>query len=121
MRVCLITPEFPPHRVGGIGAYVAALAAGIGSRGHTVDVVGADIHPEPGTVGHAWGRSVSLPAAAHPLNGPCARAVEDWLRWLARRRAPGVWRVHPYFGQRELLAAALVVRRFVHRHGHGYD
>lgn len=121
MRVCMITPEFPPYRVGGIGAYVAALAEGIGARGHTVDVAGCDIHPESGTIRHPWGRSISLATGSHALNRPFARAAEGSLRWLSRHHAPAVWRVHPYLGQCGLIASALVIRRFVRRHGHRYD
>src|SRR4051812_15027778 len=96
LRICLLTPEFPPHRVGGVGAYIATLAAGLGGRGHAVDVVGCDVHPTPGTVVHPWGRSVSLPAGGHVLNGGVAAAADDWLRWLAHKQAPAVWRVYPH-------------------------
>lgn len=121
MRVCLLTPELPPYRVGGIGTYVAALAEELGRAGHAVEVVGADIHPEHPVVEHAWGRSRSLRAADTVLGLAGFRATESVARWLFRRAAPGAWRVYPYAAARPLAAAALAVRRFVQRHGHRYD
>lgn len=59
MRICLITPELPPYRYGGIGQYVQVLAAGLFNRGHQVTVAGYQLHPER-TVDHVWGRSVSV-------------------------------------------------------------
>ena len=59
MRICLITPEFPPHRYGGIGRYVHGLATGLFSRGHKVVVAGYQLHSER-MIDHEWGRSVSV-------------------------------------------------------------
>src|SRR5204863_3735069 len=95
LRVCLVTPELPPYRVGGIGTYVAALAEEFGRRGHAVDVVGCDIHPDEPVVAHAWGRSLSLRADSHPLGGAWCRAIEDGVRWTVRRNVPCAWRVYP--------------------------
>ncbi len=121
MKVCLITPELAPYRAGGIGAYVAALAAGIGGRGHLVDVVGCDISSEPGIVRHDWGRRISLSSGSHPMNGFAPQAIEDCLLWLSRHRTPAVWRARSLLQQRRLLASALMLRRFVRRHGDRYD
>lgn len=59
MRICLITPEFPPYRYGGIGRYVHGLATGLFGRGHQVVVVGYQLHSER-VIDHEWGRSVSV-------------------------------------------------------------
>jgi glycosyltransferase involved in cell wall biosynthesis len=59
MRICLVTPELPPYRHGGIGTYVRILAEGYGRRGHEVTVVGPRLHTEP-VVTHEWGQSVSV-------------------------------------------------------------
>lgn len=121
LRLCLVTPELPPYRVGGIGTYVAVLAAELGRLGHAVDVVGCDIHPEEPVVEHPWGRSLSLRSSDHPLGWPASCAVEDAVRWAFRRNVPGAWRVYPYTAARPTVAAALVLRRFVQRRGHRYD
>jgi glycosyltransferase involved in cell wall biosynthesis len=120
LRLCLITPELPPYKVGGIGTYVAVLAAEFGRLGHAVDVVGCDLHPEP-RLEHPWGRSVSLRAGAHPLGGALARAVEGAARWAYRRGLPGAWRAYPYAATRYTAAAALTLRRFVQSRGRHYD
>lgn len=59
MRICLISPEFPPYRYGGIGRYVHGLATGLFSRGHQVVVAGYQLHSER-SIDHEWGRSVSV-------------------------------------------------------------
>jgi glycosyltransferase involved in cell wall biosynthesis len=121
MKLCLVTPELPPYRVGGIGTYVLALAEEFGRLGHDVDVVGCDLHPDAPTVRHPWGRSISLRTAAHPLGlAPC-RAIEDGVRWMYRHNVPGAWRVYNYAAARSTVAAALVLRRFVRRRGGRYD
>lgn len=58
MRICLLTPELPPFRYGGIGHYVESLAAGLGKRGHDVLVAGHQLHHKK-VVHHEWGRSIS--------------------------------------------------------------
>ena len=121
MRICLITPEFPPYQTGGIGSYVRTLAEGYGARGHAVDVVGCDLHPDEPEVRHPWGRSLSLPAAATPVGGPAAAAGERALRWLHRRGVPLVWRAFPLYAVRELVARALAVRAFLAARHRRYD
>ncbi|MGH7233319.1 MAG: glycosyltransferase family 4 protein [Nitrospiraceae bacterium] len=59
MRICLLTPELPPFRYGGIGNYVKVLATGLAQRGHDVVVAGYQLHPEA-VVQHRWGRSISV-------------------------------------------------------------
>ena len=60
MRICLITPELPPFRFGGIGQYVSDLAVEYSRLGHQVTVVGIDIHEAP-RIEQNWGISISLP------------------------------------------------------------
>jgi len=121
LRICLMTPELPPYRVGGIGTYVAALAEEFGRLGHTVDVVGCDIHPGEAVVVHSWGRSLSLRSNDQLLGGSGWQAMENAVRWMFRHRVPGMWRVYPYTAVRNIAAAALSLRRFVQRRGHHYD
>jgi glycosyltransferase involved in cell wall biosynthesis len=118
--VCLLTPEFPPFRVGGIGAYVAALAAGMGERGHAVDVVGCDIHPQSRVIRHPWGRSISVRPNAL-LAGSVVKATEKAVRSMVARGVPGAWRVHPYTSARREVAAALALREYVLRSARRYD
>lgn len=59
MDICLVTPELPPYRYGGIGLYVRDLAQGLAARGHRVTVIGQAIH-EKGRLRHEWGESISI-------------------------------------------------------------
>jgi len=89
MRVCLLTPQFPPfHANGGVGAYVLTLAEGIGARGHDVTVCGVGIHP-PGEIAHPWGRSVSLAMPRSLARGPWP-AVLGAARRVVPAAASGV-------------------------------
>lgn len=120
LRVCFLTPEFPPFRVGGIGAYVAALAAGIGERGHAVDVVGCDIHPHARTLEHSWGRSISV-KPERVLASRWVKAAVNGVRAMAACGVPGAWRVRALASARREVAAAIALRRFVRANGHRYD
>lgn len=119
LRICLLTPELPPERVGGIGSYVAALAAELGRRGHRVDVAGYDLHPGP-VVRRPWGRSLSLRPAGL-CGGGWADRLGQVVRAAARRGVPGVWRLMPLAEAAPLVAATLAVRRFVCRRAARYD
>jgi len=87
LRICLLTPEFPPHRVGGIGAYIATLAAGLGAAGmpSMSSAATSTRNPEPsitpGGAASAWRRRRTR------FNGPFARAVAGCLHWLAHKKA----------------------------------
>ncbi|MFO0796684.1 MAG: glycosyltransferase family 4 protein [Gemmataceae bacterium] len=120
MRICLIAPEFPPFQTGGIGSYIRTLAEGYGGRGHAVDVVGCDLHPDRPEIRHDWGRSLSIPVDA-AVGGAAAAATERGLRWLHRRGVPVVWRAFPYYAVRGLVARALAVRSFVAARHRQYD
>jgi glycosyltransferase involved in cell wall biosynthesis len=121
LRICLMTPELLPYKIGGIGTYIAALAEEFGRRGHTVDVVGCDIHPGEPVVTHPWGRSISLLTANHPLGWSGARAIEAAIRGLYLRRVPFAWRVYSYAVARSTIASAILLRRFVRRRDRQYD
>jgi glycosyltransferase involved in cell wall biosynthesis len=120
VRICLITPELPPYIVGGIGVYIETLAAGLGSRGHAVDVVGCDIHPHAPMLTHSWGRSLSLPPAG-VLAGSVPKAVERMTRWLTEHNVPGLWRVQPFVSARRGVSVGTALRRYVHKFGSRYD
>jgi glycosyltransferase involved in cell wall biosynthesis len=99
---------------------VEVLAAGLGGRGHTVDVVGCDIHPHAGVLTHPWGRSISL-SPAFGLKGRVGKAGEWVVRWLTKLRFPAIWRAIPYTLARRELGAALALRKYVRRAGVRYD
>jgi glycogen(starch) synthase len=120
MRVCLLTPGFPPHQVGGIGAYVEVLAQGLGTQGHAVDVVGCDIAPSPGIEIRPWGRVISLARATHNLDGEAAVALDNFVRTYTSR-IPGIALLKPYVDARWTTAAALLLRRFILRNRRRYD
>jgi glycogen(starch) synthase len=120
MRVCLLTPGFPPYQVGGIGAYIEVLAQGLGAQGHTVDVVGCDISPSPGIETRKWGRVISLTRAAHNLNGEAAVAVDNFVRTYTSR-IPGIALLKPFVDARWTTAAALLLRQFILRNMRRYD
>lgn len=120
MRVCLITPELAPYQVGGIGAYVLTLAEGLHAAGHSVDVVGCDLHPSWSELRHNWGRSLSVSPGRSIAGHAIACYVADCFRWLGRR-VRGVWRLSSCLQYRALIAAALAVGKHMRRHSNGYD
>lgn len=123
LRICLVTPEFTPYGVGGIGTYVHALAHELGLRGHRVDVVGCDIVPDGANRERltAHGRVINLPSRQHWLGGSAAVRLETMARVWYHRGVPGMWRVYPYMSTRPNAVGAILLRRFVARHGRDYD
>lgn len=123
LRICLVTPEFAPYGVGGIGTYVRVLAHELSLRGHRVDVLGCDIIPEglacERTESH--GRVISLSPARHWLGGSIAVGVERAARRWYHRGWPGMWRAYPYISTRPNAVAAILLKRFVAEHGRDYD
>ena len=86
MKICLITPELPPFRFGGIGQYVTDLATEYSQLGHEVVVLGVGIHPD-NRIEHPWGTSISL-------NRPPGRSRQLALALAFRLcRTPGLWRL----------------------------
>lgn len=73
MRVCYLTPEYPPGRSGGIGTSVLQRARGLVAAGHQVRVVG----PGPDRHEDDHGVEVRFAPVAHPPK----------LGWLVARRA----------------------------------
>ncbi len=87
MRVCLITPEFPPRIVGGIGSYVRDLAEQLSLLGAQITVCGVGIHAT-GSISHPWGCSISLPL---PRQSRANKATERFRSKL--ESWPVVWRI----------------------------
>ena len=46
MKICLVSPGFPPEDGGGIGTYLYHLAQGLIARGHEVFVITQSDHPD---------------------------------------------------------------------------
>ncbi len=66
MRVCLVTPILAPYvLIGGINHYVASLAGALARQGHTVTVVGHDLHTQhvqrPTRRVESYGESIAVP------------------------------------------------------------
>lgn len=47
MRICLVSQEYPPGRVGGIGTQTQIKAVSLAAGGHEVEVLTAAQHPQP--------------------------------------------------------------------------
>lgn len=63
MRIALVTIQYPPHGVGGIGSYVETLARTLGRAGHDVTVLCVSDHHGPptepvGGVRVVWARPI---------------------------------------------------------------
>ncbi len=121
MRICLLTPEFPPFQIGGIGTYVATLARAFGAAGHSVDVVGCQIHEQPGLMLQPWGRSISL-GIGHDVFPRLLGVVGTCVAGGVRRGVPLAWRIQPRFrANRHLLTRALAIREYIQTAGAQYD
>ena len=61
MRIAIVTWEFPPHVVGGLGTYAGAMVAALRAAGHDVEVFAALRATDPGpTDGTHWVRPLDL-------------------------------------------------------------
>ncbi|MDE2991764.1 MAG: glycosyltransferase family 4 protein [Chloroflexota bacterium] len=71
MRIAIVTWEYPPHVVGGLGTYAGAMAAALRAAGHEVEVFAAlrATDPDPADGTH-WARPLELtPLYSSLLNG----------------------------------------------------
>ena len=71
MRIAIVTWEYPPHVVGGLGTYAGAMVAALRAAGHEVEVFAAlrTTDPDPADGTH-WTRPLELtPLYASLLNG----------------------------------------------------
>jgi len=71
MRIAIVTWEYPPHIVGGLGTYAGAMVAALRAAGHDIEVFAAlratDSDPADGT---HWARPLELtPLYSSLLNG----------------------------------------------------
>ena len=92
MRVLMLSWEYPPHSVGGLGTHVAQLAPRLAAQGIEVHVItpGTDNSapievPQRGlTVHRVVGSGAQTPhdivAASEAGNGSLERAARDWPR-----------------------------------------
>ncbi|MFA9444565.1 glycosyltransferase family 4 protein [Egicoccus sp. AB-alg6-2] len=104
MRVLLLTWEYPPRVVGGLGRHCVALARNLVARGHEVHVVTRD-HPEDPAPAEEWLEGVHV---VRVTEAPPVIPFDDLVPWVLA------------FNNRVQAAAAKLARRHdfdvVHAH-----
>lgn len=114
MKVCLVTPELPPYRYGGIGMYTLTLARGLFRLGLAVDIVGVNIHG-PRRVKHEWGQSISLGTRLWDLSSLLSRPIK------ALSRMPVGWRISSNYLKYRYREPARLVAQYFETHADRYD
>lgn len=109
MRVCLLTPELPPHSKGGIGAYVECLANELHRRQHQVTVAGFDIHPQI-VEDREWGTS-------HRVE---CQGIACFLLFFSKiiERAPWLWK---WSSPLRSVVAASAINKWLKKHQDDFD
>jgi glycosyltransferase involved in cell wall biosynthesis len=74
MRVLILTVEFPPFLVGGLGRHTADLSRALTDDGHIVDVVTA--------VRTGSGVNEARSASPTVYRGVCSPAPDSWQQWF---------------------------------------
>ena len=76
MRIAMVTWEYPPHMVGGLGTYAGAMASALRSSGHEVEVFSALRNDaKPPADGTHGARSLSFPSTYEAVPN---QVVSSW-------------------------------------------
>src|SRR5690349_8995472 len=76
-RVLMVSWEYPPAVVGGLGRHVSGLSAALVAAGHEVTVLTRDVPGAP-IDEHSDGVRVVRVPAGRPLDDPTTDAVQAW-------------------------------------------
>jgi glycogen(starch) synthase len=76
-RVLMVSWEYPPAVVGGLGRHVSGLSAALVEAGHEVTVLTRDVPGAPADE-HSGGVRVVRVPAGRPLDDPTTDAVQAW-------------------------------------------
>lgn len=82
LSLCLLSQEYPPGLVGGIGRMTAEIARGLAQHGHSVHVVTRSLHGAPRSIHHEDGVTVHRIPPAAPGALPPAGIVMPAGLWL---------------------------------------